>query len=56
MCSETYIPILEQNHLTQSLLYNKVLNISYNVLKKCIKSENQNVKWMQNGCKTVFQL
>ena len=42
-----------QNHLTQSLFYNKVLNISCNLLNTLLKVENRMLLWVQNGCQCI---
>ena len=42
-----------QNHLTQSLFYNKIMNISCNVLNTVLRVKNRMVLWVQNGGKYI---
>lgn len=46
----TTLKIAGQNHLTQNLMYNKVLNISCNFLNTVQKVKNRMDVWVQNGC------
>lgn len=53
-CSQhTYQPTVGHNHLTQTLFYNKVLNISCNLLNFIPKVKNRIVIWVQNGFKFI---
>ena len=38
---------------TQSLFYNKILDISCNILNAILKEKNRMLVWVQNGCKCV---
>lgn len=41
---------------SNSLLYNKVLNISYNLLNTVLKVRSGRVVWVLDSCKTVVDL
>ena len=50
----TYQLTVGQNHLTQSLFYNKVLNISCNLLGTVLKVKNRTAVWvLQDGSKCI---
>ena len=44
------LPTVGQNHLTQWLFYNKVLNNSYNLLNPVLKVKNRMAGCVQNDC------
>lgn len=48
------LPTVGQNHLTQWLFYNKVLNSSCNLLNPVLKVRNRMVVWVQNDCNLIF--
>lgn len=49
----TNITLVRQNHATQKLFYNTVLNISCNLWNTVVKVENTVVVWVQNGCQFI---
>lgn len=44
---------VDKNRLTQSLIYNKVLNISCNLLTTVLKMQDRMVVWVQDGCSVL---